>query len=354
MSEFEYLKLYDVLSNLKDKEKRKKIATLVELIIQSNQTHKTKWHKSIQANAIKISERKMNLYQNTSIPKDEKLRTLEDLLESESYFTMETLGKTKVEFEFLLNIIVSLSLNSTSKMMKRLVKGNYDGTGVKFKDYLREGKIKKIIQELYSEKNLDYHKIEEKDKKFILEVYKFEHEYIFDFLDFIENYLEFLEKARNNMYHNFTFVTPRNMSGIMYPEKYIKESLPLFVFNQDLKSEYLERYMAGKEIITDYTLMMNVCVLLEKIPLNQYIRGIERDQRVIQVIVSPEGKKRIKRYKEILAKYGFPMIGYDYKSMKEELRRSREGGNLATQKKMHREFKEFLEKYPPSKREKEK
>jgi len=87
MSEFEYLKLYDVLSNLKDKEKRKKIATLVELIIQSNQTHKTKWHKSIQANAIKISERKMNLYQNTSIPKDEKLRTLEDLLESESYFT---------------------------------------------------------------------------------------------------------------------------------------------------------------------------------------------------------------------------------------------------------------------------
>ena len=42
MQEFEYLKLYEVLSNLEDKELRNKVATLAEFIIHSNQTHKTK------------------------------------------------------------------------------------------------------------------------------------------------------------------------------------------------------------------------------------------------------------------------------------------------------------------------
>ncbi len=347
MQEFEHLKLYEVLSNLEDRGLKNKLATLAEFILQSNQTHKTKWYKSVQANANRISEKKMKLFKNKSIAKAEKLKTLEDLLETESYFTMETLGKTKVEFEFFLNLIVSMSLGTVPKMMRRILKGNYDRTGIKFKDYLKDGKIKKIIQELYDEKHLDYHKMEKNDKEYILEVYKLEKKYIFDFLDFIEEYLEFLEKARNNMYHNFTFVTPRNREGIMYPEKYIKGSLPLFVFNQDLRKGYIERYMAGRGVIKDYTLMMNVCVLLEKIPLNQYARGIERDQRVIQVLVSPDGKKRISKYNEILEKYGFPMKDYEHKSMKEELRRSREGKNIRTQQKMREDFRKFLEKYPP-------
>ena len=55
-----------------------------------------------------------------------------------------------------------------------------------------------------------------------------------------------------------------------------------------------------------------------------------------------------------MEKYGFPMTEYEYKNIREEIKKSRSGENIEKQKEMHKEFREFLKKYQSGKREKEK
>ncbi len=347
MQIFEYLKIYDVISNLRDNRLKRKFEVLVGYIIQSIQTHKTLWYKSVDDDINKIVQTKKKIFHNTELTESEKIAELIILMEKEAYYTMESIAKTKDEFEYLLNLIISMSFDSMPRIMKRILKGDFDNSNIHCENYLKKGIVEKILRELYSKKHLDYHNVQSKDKKFIRTIYNYELDFILDFLEFVKDYLKFLRKVRNNMYHNFAYITPTNEQQIMYPESWIKESSPIFVFNPSLNKGYFDSYYSGKTVITYYTRIMNLCVILEKIPILQYIRSMERDQRLIDVLVSPEAIKHSERYFQILKKYGFPRGKPGMKISGDKIEPSKTGENMKIQKSLNKKFEEFLKKYPP-------
>lgn len=348
MQNFEYLKIYDLISKMKDSRLKRKFDILIGSIIQSNQTQKTMWYKSIDDEINKIAKAKLEIYQNNKLVKSEKIEKLSRLIEREAYLTMETIAKTKVEFEYLLNLIISMSFDSVPRIMKRILKGDFDNSKISCEDYLKKGIVEKILRELYSVKHLEFHNVQSKDKNLLKTIYKYELDFILDFLDFIKEYLNFLRKVRNNMYHNFAYLTPTNEQQIMYPKEWIIESVPIFVFNPYLDKGYFDSYYSGKTVITYYTRIMNICVILEKIPIFQYIRSIERNQRLIDILVSPEAKKQTRRYFQILEKYGFPRGKPGMKISRDEIEPSKTGKNMIIQKSLNKKFEDFLKKYPPT------
>jgi len=343
----EHLKIYDVISNLTNKEQRRKLEMLLGSVVQSIQTNKEIWFKSTDSRSKEISSEKMKINENTKLPMQKKKEKLSSLMDEEAFLTMESLAKARVEFEYLVNLIISLTLDSAPKIMERIMRGDYDNSKIKSYKFLKEGKIEEILLELYSEEHIDFHNIKGKDKLLLLTIYEYELEFILDFIKFIKEFLEFLRKVRNNMYHNFFYANLFKGWPTMYPDKWIKESTPVFVFNQRLSKGYFDSFYSGPTVITYNTRIMNICIMLEKIPIWQYIRLMERNQRLIDVLVSPKGTKLKNEYFKILAKYGFPRGKPGMEIMIEELEHSKKGDNMMTQRKLNQKFEAFLEKYPP-------